>query len=172
MASVSRLTVGASARAGSGEWGLPSTATPDLARTRPTTSARRSADSLPAAVQRLAGLPSFRPPSLDVPQLPQAPSGLPSIGEPPSGLPSADQLESRASEIASGATDALRSGSDALSSPAQAASTALAAAGAGAGGGAENVEQLVRKLYGPLVRRIKAELLLDRERRGIRIDGI
>ncbi|GAA4384236.1 hypothetical protein [Agromyces bauzanensis] len=36
----------------------------------------------------------------------------------------------------------------------------------------ENVEQLVRKLYGPLVRRIKAELLLDRERRGIRIDGI
>ena len=38
--------------------------------------------------------------------------------------------------------------------------------------GTENVEQLVRKLYGPLVRRIKAELLLDRERRGIRIDGI
>ncbi|MDQ0894645.1 hypothetical protein [Agromyces ramosus] len=36
----------------------------------------------------------------------------------------------------------------------------------------ENVEQLARKLYGPLVRRIKAELLLDRERRGIRIDGI
>ena len=36
----------------------------------------------------------------------------------------------------------------------------------------ENVEQLVRKLYGPIVRRIKAELLLDRERRGIRIDGI
>ncbi len=107
-----------------------------------------------------------------MPQLPQAPSGLPPIGELPSDLPSVDQLQSRAGELASGATDALRSGSDALMAPAQAASSALAAAGAGASGGAENVEQLVRKLYGPLVRRIKAELLLDRERRGIRIDGI
>ena len=171
MASVSRLTVAESARAGVGESGRPSTATPVLAHIQ-MRSAPRSAGSLPAAVQHPAGLPSFRRPSLDMPRLSQAPSGLPSIGEPPSGLPSADQLESRAGEIASGATDALRSGSDALSAPAQAASTALAAAGAGAGGGAENVEQLVRKLYGPLVRRIKAELLLDRERRGIRIDGI
>ena len=55
------------------------------------------------------------------------------------------------------------------------AGQALSAAGGGGAStssGPENVEQLVRKLYGPLVRRIKAELLLDRERRGIRIDGI
>ncbi|UOE43837.1 hypothetical protein [Agromyces larvae] len=34
------------------------------------------------------------------------------------------------------------------------------------------IETLAARLYGPLVRRLKAELLLDRERRGIRIDGI
>jgi hypothetical protein len=34
------------------------------------------------------------------------------------------------------------------------------------------IETLAGQLYGPLVRRLKAELLLDRERRGLRIDGV
>ncbi|WP_157525090.1 hypothetical protein [Microbacterium yannicii] len=84
-------------------------------------------------------------------------------------LPSADELRSRATEAVPEASDAARSASDTLTRAGQALSTAGEAATAGA---PDNVEQLVRKLYGPLVRRIKAELLLDRERRGIRIDGI
>lgn len=67
------------------------------------------------------------------------------------------------------AADAARSASDTLTGAAQ---TLSPLAGGAAVAPTENVEQLVRKLYGPLVRRIKAELLLDRERRGIRIDGI
>ncbi len=69
------------------------------------------------------------------------------------------------------AADAARSASDTLTQAGQALSPAAVGAG-GTSAATENVEQLVRKLYGPLVRRIKAELLLDRERRGIRIDGI
>ena len=66
---------------------------------------------------------------------------------------------------------AARAASDAIGRPAQALASAAGAA-ASAAAGPEAVEQLVRRLYGPLVRRIKSELLLDRERRGIRIDGI
>lgn len=58
---------------------------------------------------------------------------------------------------------------------APAAGGAAAAAG-GAPGGIDTspagIETLAARLYGPLARRLKAELLLDRERRGIRIDGI
>ena len=101
--------------------------------------------------------------------MPQLPTDVPSLGQLPADLPSREQLESRASDLASEATDSARSAAQTLTAPATAAASGIAAA---AGGGTENVEQLVRKLYGPLVRRIKAELLLDRERRGIRIDGI
>ncbi|WP_407922363.1 hypothetical protein, partial [Agromyces humi] len=52
--------------------------------------------------------------------------------------------------------------------------TAPAASGAASvdASSPEAIEKLAQRLYGPLVRRLKAELLLDRERRGIRIDGI
>jgi hypothetical protein len=83
-------------------------------------------------------------------------------------LPSTDELRARAADALPEAADAARSASDTLTQ----AGRALSPAAAGAAAPTENVEQLVRKLYGPLVRRIKAELLLDRERRGIRIDGI
>jgi hypothetical protein len=48
-------------------------------------------------------------------------------------------------------------------------------AGAAAAGGAaqaspEQLEELAKRLAGPLIRRIKAEMLLDRERRGLRTD--
>ena len=84
-------------------------------------------------------------------------------------LPSTDELRTRAADALPEAADAARSASDTLTQAGRALSPAAAGAAAAP---TENVEQLVRKLYGPLVRRIKAELLLDRERRGIRIDGI
>ena len=34
----------------------------------------------------------------------------------------------------------------------------------------EQLEELAKRLTGPLIRRIKAEMLLDRERRGLRTD--
>jgi len=51
-------------------------------------------------------------------------------------------------------------------------SSGQATAGSGPdGGGPEQVEALAQKLLGPLLRRIKAELLLDRERNGLRTDS-
>lgn len=44
------------------------------------------------------------------------------------------------------------------------------AGGGGEGGGPEQVEALAQKLLIPMLRRIKAELLLDRERHGLRTD--
>ena len=38
-------------------------------------------------------------------------------------------------------------------------------------GGATDVEALAQRLFSPMLRRIKAELLLDRERRGMRTDA-
>jgi hypothetical protein len=35
----------------------------------------------------------------------------------------------------------------------------------------EEVEALAHKLAGPMMRRIRAEMLLDRERRGLRTDS-
>lgn len=35
----------------------------------------------------------------------------------------------------------------------------------------EQVDELAKRLVGPIVRRIKADMLLDRERRGLRIDA-
>lgn len=104
---------------------------------------------------------------------------LPSVPDLPARLPSADALRERAAEAipdltkeATDAADAARSSvSQAVAQTGQALS-GIGGAPASAPAGSENVEQLVRTLYGPLVRRIKAELLLDRERRGIRIDGI
>jgi hypothetical protein len=48
-----------------------------------------------------------------------------------------------------------------------------AGAQAGAAGTAtpEQLEDLAKRLAGPLIRRIKAEMLLDRERRGLRTDA-
>jgi hypothetical protein len=50
---------------------------------------------------------------------------------------------------------------------------AAGAAGTAAAGngGAEDVEALAQKLLAPLMRRIRAEMLLDRERRGLRTDS-
>ncbi len=143
-----------------------------------------SARSVAAPVQRAFGLPSALPSAPRLPSAPSLPSvpdlsslapsmptapDLSSLGSRAPGIPSPDELRSRAAEAMPAAQDQIRSASDTLTKAGQALSPT---AGAGSSPAADNVEQLVRKLYGPLVRRIKAELLLDRERRGIRIDGI
>jgi hypothetical protein len=48
--------------------------------------------------------------------------------------------------------------------------TAAAPAAAGATAVGQEPEELLKKLYDPLVRRLKAELWLDRERRGALTD--
>lgn len=132
-----------------------------------------------AAAVETVGSPGHRP--FNLPTAVQRLPGLPSLGQLPLDVPDAGQLGSRAAEAAeeaastaksgaeSRAADALRDTRDVVTKSAQALSPTAPATAATA---PENVEQLVRKLYGPLIRRIKAELLLDRERRGIRIDGI
>ncbi|GAA1769330.1 hypothetical protein GCM10009712_16650 [Pseudarthrobacter sulfonivorans] len=70
---------------------------------------------------------------------------------------------------------------DAESAPAGAARQGPAASGNGRAGPEpqgqgtaaatpEQLEELAKRLTGPLIRRIKAEMLLDRERRGLRTD--
>ena len=44
------------------------------------------------------------------------------------------------------------------------------ASGIPGGATPEQLEELAKRLAGPLIRRIKAEMLLDRERRGLRTD--
>lgn len=147
------------------------------------------------AVQRLPGLPSLPsvPGAGDLPDLStlrRRVPGIPDLPDVPDLAEAAGDARSRAEQAASGAIatarEAVPSASELRERAEQAAGEAggaataalggaAAAAGAALGGGAAGpgeVEQLVRRLYGPLVRRIKAELLLDRERRGIRIDGI
>ncbi|WP_438854743.1 hypothetical protein [Agromyces sp. M3QZ16-3] len=156
-----------------------------------------SAPRGPLAVQRF-GLPSMpsmpsvpsMPSAGDLPDLSTLRRRLPGMPDMPDLADAAGDARSRAEEAASGAIasarEAVPSASELRERAEQAAGEAggaaaaalggaATAAGAALGGGATGpgeVEQLVRRLYGPLVRRIKAELLLDRERRGIRIDGI
>ena len=54
--------------------------------------------------------------------------------------------------------------------PAATPGTTAGPAGA-APGGATDVDALAQRLFSPMLRRIKAELLLDRERRGMRTDA-
>jgi hypothetical protein len=49
--------------------------------------------------------------------------------------------------------------------------TSGAAGAAGRAGGKEDDEELVQRLFPPILRRLKSELLLDRERRGRRTDA-
>ena len=55
--------------------------------------------------------------------------------------------------------------------PAAAAGSPAGAAPGGAARGGEDVEALAQRLFPPMLRRLKNEFLLDRERRGIRTDA-
>ena len=139
---------------------------------QPAAASVQRAFGLPTSLPRAPDLSSLAPSTPNVSSLAPSAPDLSSLASRVPDLPSAEELRSRAADAVPEAADALRSTSDTLTQAGQALSSAVPAPGAAATAGPENVEQLVRKLYGPLVRRIKAELLLDRERRGIRIDGI
>ncbi|QEO14096.1 hypothetical protein FLP10_06425 [Agromyces intestinalis] len=139
----------------------------------------------PAAVQRLVIAAPQRPPS---PALPVAASPATAAG-------AAATAAYEASRAGAAAPAAVLDGPEASASQpvvqraeatapiteasddsdlgaASAATGATAAPAAPAADDPAAIETLAGRLYGPLVRRLKAELLLDRERRGIRIDGI
>ncbi|GAA1847244.1 hypothetical protein [Agromyces salentinus] len=140
----------------------------------------------PMLVQR--SVPTIAGPAASAPRLPlpvasppaaradggAAGAGWANDAGPDSGSPSGPVVQTA---IAPGAPPPDGPGS--VSPPADGGTASVAAsAGAAAPGAAgidtspAGIESLAARLYGPLARRLKAELLLDRERRGIRIDGI
>jgi hypothetical protein len=64
-----------------------------------------------------------------------------------------------------------RAGEPAATTGTPAGPAGAAGAAGGAPGGATDVEALAQRLFNPMLRRMKAELLLDRERRGMRTDA-
>ncbi|MGH4021380.1 MAG: hypothetical protein ACRDT0_19555, partial [Pseudonocardiaceae bacterium] len=75
-----------------------------------------------------------------------------------------------ATEVASGPGDLGPPESASAVPPAGAPTGPGAPAGPGAPGAAGNPDELVKKLFDPLLRRLKNELRLDRERRGVLTD--
>ncbi len=77
--------------------------------------------------------------------------------------------------LTAGATEVpIQRAEDPAAAPPGQPAAAAGGAGGGAGGGAsspEDVEALAQKLLVPMMRRIRAEMLLDRERRGLRTDS-
>lgn len=93
--------------------------------------------------------------------------GAPDAAAPPEAAPVTAPPE------VSGASPAVEVNRD--EPPAQPAAPALgrSAGVPGVAGAAtpDQLEELAKRLAGPLIRRIKAEMLLDRERRGLRTDS-
>ncbi|MGX5697315.1 hypothetical protein ACWKWP_14035 [Agromyces soli] len=105
--------------------------------------------------------------------------GLATIGDAAEG--GVDAAEHALGEASGTASQLAAGGAAAATGATGAAGGALGTIAGAAGGGPAapgaptsqtEVEQLAARLYAPLVRRLKSELLLDRERRGIRIDGL
>ncbi|BCW71119.1 hypothetical protein [Arthrobacter sp. NicSoilB8] len=108
------------------------------------------------AVQRETGHPGMDSPSA-MPVVPASASGA--TEEAGGGIP------------VQGGTDATPAGAARQEQAAGGvAARGAAASGIPAGATPEQLEDLAKRLAGPLIRRIKAEMLLDRERRGLRTD--
>lgn len=100
--------------------------------------------------------------------------------EPPGTGPAAGPAADPGPGSPAGAPALQRAGEDTLPAaetaapPTGAVTTSAAAAPAPAADeemSQEQVDELAKRLVGPIVRRIKADMLLDRERRGLRIDA-
>lgn len=100
----------------------------------------------------------------------EAPGGV-LVGEPPAvpgaGTPTDSvPLQRDAADVAPAA------GTPVVEAPTEpAGSVATPSAAVDEGMSQEEVDELAKRLVGPIVRRIKADMLLDRERRGLRIDA-
>ncbi|MFD4139660.1 hypothetical protein [Streptomyces sp. NPDC058572] len=178
---------------------IPSTASPASVqrsvRGEPTAPRRDEAVAAPPVALPSAAVPSWAPPPVAAPPIqrstaPGSPASVPwepvpvpasaprvAVAEPPSepAVPvswaPAPAPVQRAPEPAPAPPPEPASASEppppSQQLPAQAGQPAAAAA---APGGGESTDELVRRLVGPLSRLLRAELRLDRERAGVRLD--
>lgn len=137
------------------------------------------------AAQGLTRPRSTGPQGVDVGSLPSDIGGLPLATSPspapdsPAAIPDEplhDPGSSGVTEVSIGGSSASppagQAASSAATSPATGASTGPSTGpSTGHGGSTDDMEALAQKLFGPMLRRIRAEMLLDRERRGLRTDS-
>lgn len=144
---------------------LPTTAAPTVPGL-PTMPAVPTMPTMPTA-DALPGVPG--------PSMPLAAASSPATATAAGPSEAAPETPAEASPASAVPTE--QPGADEASAAAGAADGAAAPAGGAAGGrGAEasspeQVEALAQRLFAPLMRRIRAEMLLDRERRGLRTDS-
>jgi len=93
-------------------------------------------------------------------------------GSPDAAAPPAAAPVTAPPEVSGASSAAEANGEEPPAGPTPAAPERLAGA-PGVPGAAtpDQLEELAKRLAGPLIRRIKAEMLLDRERRGLRTDS-
>lgn len=149
--------------------------TPPGMPSMPTLPSMPSLPSMPLAVPSMPSLPSVPDPAAALGSLP----GLAGVagaaaGALPGGLPGLPGLGGPA-EVPRDATEVAVPGAGGGAPGGSAAPAAGGAAGAGSAGAdastPEQIEALAGKLLNPMLRRIKSELLLDRERHGLRTDS-
>lgn len=147
----------------------------DLASTAPAvvrpTATVKSHTSRPTASTLIADLPLARASDGDNTARASADSpSAPALEE--TFEPTVPVTVSRAMQtMHAGATEVPIQNAESVQAPTTAPPHAPAGGGAtGAASSPEDVEALAQKLMGPMMRRIRAEMLLDRERRGLRTD--
>ena len=146
--------------------------------TKPTAPALPALPATPGMpdVPGMATAPGSLLPVPPMPTLPLAPTGGSTTETAASQAPVTPTEPVLDARSTGGATEVpIGGGSGSTPGDATAATSAptggAAATGAGAhGGSSDDMEALAQKLLSPMLRRIKAELLLDRERRGLRTD--
>ncbi|TDN93068.1 hypothetical protein EV279_2611 [Microbacterium sp. BK668] len=141
-------------------WGARALSTPPAALPAALTAA------LPAVQRAEASSPSFQPASADRARIAQVLA----------------TTSARVAEEDAGSAAVQRALEAEPAGAAPPPAAGVAASGSASSGGAtaapgiadqpQQLEHLLDRLYAPLVRRLKAEMLLDRERRGVRIDRI
>lgn len=163
----------------SGGGDLPTPADADAVPTVPILSAAWAAQAAPAAItgprQADAGPASPTRPRAPAPiALQRAPASRPlPLVLPASGHPAPTVAEAPA-PTAEQSLEAPPAVQRAVEAPAPApaqADAALPPSATGAPGSPDQLDELARRLAGPILARVKAELLVERERRGVRTDA-
>jgi hypothetical protein len=145
----------------------------------------RSLEPSPVRAARSASPIALPPPSIQSPSMPAAvPPTMPLAAPPVSQAPVSVQTAADDEPVAAPAPDPAAGPPDGstattgpgpvtvqtAAAPATAAAGPAAAPGKGGGSATGDVDALAQKLFPAVLRRIKSELLLDRERRGVRTD--
>ncbi|WP_146771775.1 hypothetical protein [Lentzea atacamensis] len=147
---------------------LPIVSRTDAAPTAPTATFTEPAPAPAPAVQRLVG--SAPPLVQRAPQTPIPPAAAPSAGPLGQAQPALPVVVARAPDPEPApAPEPVQRVVETTVQRAEAAQPEAPQPGPGAPAG-QNADELLRKLYDPLLRRLKADLWLDRERRGALTD--